>query len=136
MGERAPAHRVPAVGPVGVDEMRRIRYDVGLRRQPDGRRRVRQALRRRLHARLRRDDRIDRRRADRRGAVPRRQGARRLHADVRPLPGGRAAAQDERPLRFAADEGQHRGRPHDDRGKGAREHPEDRPQVRRRRRAR
>ena len=34
--------------------------------------------------------------------------------------------QDERPFRFAADQGQHRRRPHDDRGEGARQHPEDR----------
>ena len=45
-------------------------------------------------------------------------------------------AQDERPLGLAADQGQHRRRPHDDRGEGARQHPEDRPQVRGRRRAR
>ena len=49
----------------------------GLRRQPDRRRCVRQAVRRRLHARVRRDDRVDRRRADCRGALPRRRGPRR-----------------------------------------------------------
>ena len=41
-----------------------------------------------------------------------------------------------RPVRLAADQGQHRRRPDDDRGKGARQHPEDRQEVRRRRRAR
>ena len=65
---------------VGVDQVRRIGHDVGLRRQSDGRRRVRQALRAGLHAGVRRDDRADRRRADRRRALPRRQGARRFHA--------------------------------------------------------
>ena len=63
-------------GAVGLDQVRRIGHDVGLRRESDGRRRVRQALRGRLHARVRRDDRADRRRADRRGALPRRQGPR------------------------------------------------------------
>ena len=38
--------------------------------------------------------------------------------------------------RLAADQGQHRRRPHHHRGKGARQHPEDRPQVHGRRRAR
>ena len=56
--------------------------------------------------------------------------------DVRPLPGRDQPAQDERPLRLAADQGQHRRRPHDDRGEGARQHPEDRQEVRRRRRDR
>ena len=42
----------------------------------------------------------------------------------------------ERPLRFAADQGQHRRRPDDDRGEGARQHPEDRQEVHGRRRAR
>ena len=56
--------------------------------------------------------------------------------DVRPLPGGHQPPQDERPVGLAADQGQHRGRPDDDRGKGARQHPEDRPQMRGRRRAR
>ncbi len=59
-----------------------------------------------------------------------------VHGDVRPLPGRDRPAQDVRPLRLAADEGQHRGRPDDDRGEGARQHPEDRQEVRRRRRAR
>ena len=64
------------------------------------------------------------------------RGARRVHARVRPLPGRDQPPQDQRPLRLAADQGQHRRRPDDDRGEGARQHPEDRPQVRRRRRAR
>ena len=41
-----------------------------------------------------------------------------------------------RPVRLAADQGQHRRRPDDDRGKGARQHPEDRQEVHGRRRAR
>ena len=89
-----------------------------------------------LHAGVRRDDRADRRRADRRRALPRRHGARAVHGDVRPLPAGDRPAQDVRPLRLAADQGQHRRRPDDDRGEGARQHPEDRQEVRRRRRAR
>ena len=44
--------------------------------------------------------------------------------------------QDERPDGLAADQGQHRGRPHHHRGEGAGQHPEDRPQVHGRRRAR
>ena len=44
--------------------------------------------------------------------------------------------QDERPLGLAADQGQYRRRPHHHRGEGARQHPEDRPQVHGRRRAR
>ena len=65
---------------VGVDQVRRVRHDVGLRRQPDRRRRLRQALRRGLHAGVRRDHRAHRRRADRRRALPRRRGARGVHA--------------------------------------------------------
>ncbi len=120
---------------VGVDQVRRVGHDVGLRRESDGRRRVRQALCRRLHAGVRRDDRVDRRRADRRRALPRRPGSRGLHGGVRPLSGGDQPSQDVRPVRLAADEGQHRGRVDDDRGEGARQHPEDREEMRRRRRA-
>ena len=80
VGEREASRGMRAARALGVDQMRRIRHHVRLRRQSDGRRRVRQALRRRLHAGVRRDDRAHRRRADRRRALPRRQGARRLHA--------------------------------------------------------
>ena len=80
VGEREAARRVRAQGALGVDQVRRVRHDVRLRRQSDRRRRVRQALRRRLHAGVRRDDRAHRRRADRGRALPRRQGARRIHA--------------------------------------------------------
>ena len=55
---------------------------------------------------------------------------------VRSLSGNDQPSQDERPVRLAADQGQHRGRPDHDRGKGAGQHPEDRPQVHGRRRAR
>ena len=75
---------------------------------------------------LRRDHRAHRRRADRRRALRQRRGARAVHVHVRPLPGGDRPPQDERPLRLAADQGQHRRRPDDDRGEGARQHPEDR----------
>ena len=61
--EREASRRVPAVRALGLDQVRRVRHDVGLRRQPDRRRCLRQALRRRLHAGVRRDDRADRRRA-------------------------------------------------------------------------
>ena len=136
VGEREGARGMRALRAVGVDEMRRIGHDVGLRRESDGRRRVRQALRSRLHAGVRRDHRAHRRRADRRRALPRRPRACRLHARVRSLPGGREPPQDVRPVGLAADQGQHRRRTDDDRGEGARQHPEDRAQVHRRRRAR
>ena len=42
---------------------------------------------------------------------------------------GHRAAQEGRPVGFAADQGQHRRRPHHHRGKGARQSREDRPQV-------
>ena len=113
-------------GALGLDQVRRVGHDVGLRLESDGRRRVRQAVRGGRDARVRRDDRADRRRADRRRALPRRQGPRRVHAGVRSLSGGHQPPQDERPLRLAADQGQHRRRTHDDRGEGARQHPEDR----------
>ena len=62
--------------------------------------------------------------------------ARAVHEDVQPLPGSDRAAQDRRPVRFAADQRQHRGRPDDDRGESARQHPEDRQEVQGHRRAR
>jgi altronate dehydratase len=44
-------------------------------------------------------------RADRRRALPQRQGAGRIHGDVRPLPGRGQPAQGLGPVRFAADQG-------------------------------
>ena len=72
VGEREAPRRVRPEGALGLDQVRRVGHDVRLRRQPDRRGRVRQALRRRLHAGVRRDDRVDRRGADRRGALPQR----------------------------------------------------------------
>ena len=51
------------------------------------------------------------------------------------LPGSHRAPQDQRPLRVAADQGQHRRRPHHHRGKGVRQSSEDRPQDQIHRRA-
>ena len=48
----------------------------------------------------------------------------------------RRTAQDERPVRIAAHEGQYRGGAHDHRGEGARQHSEDWPRMHGRRRAR
>ncbi len=62
-----------AEGPVGLDQVRRVGHDLRLRREPDRRQRVRQALPARHDARLRRDDRADRRRAPGRAALPRRR---------------------------------------------------------------
>ena len=72
----------------------------------------------------------------RRRALPQRPGAQEIPVRLRPLPGSHQPPQDERPFRIAADQGQYRRRPHHDRGKGARQHPEDRREVRGRRRAR
>ena len=103
---------------------------------PDGRQRLRQALPARRDAGVRRDHRAHRRRAPGRGALPQRRGAQEVPVHVRPLPGSHQPPQDQRPVRLAAHQGQHRRRPHHDRGEGARQHPEDRPQVHGRRRAR
>ena len=55
---------------------------------------------------------------------------REVDEDLAGLPGrGDPGAQDRRSLRVAADQGQHRGRPHHDRGEGARQPGEDRPHV-------
>ena len=62
VGEREASRRVRAARAVGVDQVRRVGHDLRLRRQPDRGRRVRQALRRRLHAGVRRDHRAHRRR--------------------------------------------------------------------------
>src|SRR3954453_4298751 len=57
--------------------------------------------------------------------------------DVEVVPGRRdRSAQDRRPLGLAAHQGQHRRRPHDHRGKSARQSGKDRPQVPLYRRAR
>src|SRR6476619_2928499 len=70
------------------------------------------------------------------GALPQRRGAQEIPVRLRPLPAGGRGAQDERPARLAAHQRQHRRRPHHHRGEGARQHPEDRPQVHGGRRAR
>ena len=128
--------RLPDQRSVGLDQVRRIRHDFRLRLESDGRQRVRQARAARRDDVLRRDDRDHRRREHRRRPLRDARSARAVHDDVQPLPGNDRAPQDERPLRFAADQGQHRGRAHDDRGKGARQHPEDRQEVQGDRRAR
>ena len=136
VGERAAPRGAAAEGPVGVHQVRRVRHHLRLRRESDGRQRLRQALPARRDAGVRRDHRAHRRRAPGRGALPQRRGAQEIPVHVRPLPGDHQPPQDQRPLGLAADQGQHRGRPHHHRGKGARQHPEDRPQVHGRRRAR
>ena len=88
------------------------------------------------YAVLRRDHRAHRRRADRRRALRHRRGAREVHVHVQPLPGRDQPPQDQRPVRLAADQGQHRRRPDHDRGEGAGQHPEDRQEVHGRRRDR
>ena len=88
------------------------------------------------HAGVRRDDRAHRRRALVAARCRNDAGARRVHVHVRPLPGRDQAPQDQRPVGLAADQGQHRRRPHHHRGKGAGQHPEDRQEVHGRRRAR
>ena len=56
--------------------------------------------------------------------------AREVHAHLAGLPERcDRGPQDLRPLRQPADQGQHRRRPHHDRGKGARQSREDRPQL-------
>ena len=115
---------------VGLHQVRRVGHDLGLRLQPDRRQRVRQARAAGRHDVLRRDDRDHRRRAHRRR--PLRDAAKcassfmymfNRYQEVDRAP------QDQRSLRFAADQGQHRGRAHHDRGEGARQHPEDRQEV-------
>ena len=79
---------------------------------------------------LRRDLGDHRRRAHLQGARGDARGRRALVQDVEGLPGRRdRGAQDRRPLREPADQGQHRGRPHHHRGEGARQPREDRPPV-------
>ena len=136
VGEREAARAVPDRRAVGLDQVRRERHHLGLRRQSDRRQRLRQAPSARQLPLLRRDDRAHRRRADRRRALRQRRGAPAVHVHVRSLPEGDRPPQDERPLRLAADQGQHRRRPDDDRGEGARQHPEDRQGLHRRRRHR
>ena len=136
VGEREAARDLRALRAVGLDQVRRVRHDVGLRRQPHGRQRLRQALRPGLHAGVRRDLGDHRRRGAAAVALPHAGGLEALHVHVRPLPGHDQPPQDVRPLRLAADQGQHRRRPHDDRGEGARQHPEDRQALRDRRRDR
>ena len=121
-----------AQGPVGVDQVRRVGHDLGLRRPiPTVGQRLRQALRR-TACTLVFGETTEITGGEQLvvGTLPQRRGARRqFMAHVRPLPGRDRAPQDERPLRLAADQGQHRRRPDDDRGEGAGQHPEDRPQV-------
>ena len=45
VGERAAPRGAAAEGPVGVDQVRRVRHHLGLRRQPHRRQRLRQAVR-------------------------------------------------------------------------------------------
>ncbi len=93
-GERNAARRVRPCRAVGVDQVRRVGHDLRMRRQSDGGRRVRQALRSRMYAGVRRDHGDHRGRKDRRCALSRRQGARRVHARVRSLPGDDQSPQD------------------------------------------
>ena len=101
-----------------------------LRRQPHRGQRLRQALRAGLHAGVRRDLGADRRRAHRGRTLRQRRGARALHVHVQPLPGHDRPLENQRPVRIAAHQGQHRRRPDHHRGKGAGQHPEDRQRCR------
>ena len=125
-----------ARGPVGIHQVRGVGHDLGLRGQSHRRRRVRQALPHGTTLVFGETTEITGRRAPGRGAMPHPRDPRTVHVHVRPLPGGRGTAQDQRPVRVPAHQGQHRGRAHHHRGEGARQHPEDRPRVHDRRRAR
>ena len=70
VGFRIAPRGAAAQGPVGVDQMRRVRHDLRLRLEPDRGQRVRQALSARRDAGVRRDHRDHRRRAPGGGALP------------------------------------------------------------------
>jgi hypothetical protein len=88
------------------------------------------------YAVLRRDLGNHRRRKNRGRPLRQRRGARPVHVHVQPLPGHDQPPQDQRPVRLAADQGQHRRRPDDHRGKSPGQHPEDRQGLHGRRRHR
>ncbi|CAA9344297.1 MAG: (2R)-sulfolactate sulfo-lyase subunit beta, partial [uncultured Microvirga sp.] len=128
MGLGAQARRMPDLGAVGFDEVRRERHDDRPRLLPDGRQHVRQAHSARHLWLLRRDLRDHRRRAPGQGTRGDARDRREMVPDLEILPGRRdRGPQDRRPVGFAADQGQHRRRPHDHRGKGARQPGKDRP---------
>ena len=81
------SRRVPAEGPVGLLQVRRIRHHFRHRLQPHRRQRLRQALRPRRHAGLRRNHRNHRRRTPGGAALPHAADRRPVHVHVRPLPG-------------------------------------------------
>ena len=121
---------------VGLPQVRRVGHDLRPGLQSHGGRRLREARCRRLHAAVRRDDRTHRRRADRRRALRHARSPPEVPVLLRPLRQGRRRPQDQRSLRFAAHQGQHRRRPDHHRREGAGQHPEDRQEVQGRRRAR
>ena len=130
VGIRAAARGVRHLRALGVDEMRRVRHHDRPRLLPDRRQHVRQADPARHLRLLRRDLGDHRRRAPRQGARSDPGGRREVVPDLESLSGrGDRGPQDRRPLRLAADQGQHRRRPHHHRGEGARQPREDRPRV-------
>ena len=136
MGVGAAARAVRHLRALGLDQVRRERHHHRPRLLPDGRQHVRQADPARHLRRVRRDLRDHRRRAPRARPRDQQEGRRQVDEGLAVLPGRRhRGAQDQRPLRLAADQGQHRRRPHHHRGEGARQSREDRPRVQIHRRA-
>ena len=136
VGEREAARGLPDHRALGLDQVRRVRHHLRLRRPTrpwatPSTSCIRSAATS-ASARPPRSPAASRSSP----SAAQRRGARAVHVHVRPLPGRDQSPQDQRPLRLAADQGQHRRRPDDDRGEGARQHPEDRQEVHGRRRHR
>ena len=129
-GVRAAARGVRHLRALGLDQVRRERHHHRPRLLPDRRQHVRQADPARHLRRVRRDLGDHRRRASRPRPRDQQEGRRQVVQGLEGLPGRRhRGAQDRRPVRLAADQGQHRRRPDDHRGEGARQPREDRPRV-------
>ena len=131
MGVRAAARGVRHLRALGLDQVRRERHHDRPRLLPDRRQHVRQADPARAStacsARPRRSPAPS---ISPRARAINTEGRREVVQDLEGLPGRRdRGAQDRRPLRLAADQGQHRRRPDHHRGEGARQSREDRPRV-------
>ena len=120
IGDRKASGRMSYKRPLGVDQVRRVRHDFRVRIQSDRGQRIRQAASAGRHAVLRRDHGNHRRRVDCGPALRDAGNPRPVHVHVQPVPGRDQSLPDQRPFRIAADQGQHRRRSDDDRGKGAR----------------
>ena len=129
--------RMPDRRAVGVDQVRRVRHDVGLRRRTR-RSATRSTSCTRSGSTLCFGETTELTGGEQIVAArcANDEVREQVHVHVRPLPGRDQPPQDQRPVGLAADQGQHRRRPDDDRGEGARQHPEDRQEVHRRRRDR